>query len=32
MLAGLDAIAATSEDVKFLRDFIASSKEGVHGP
>lgn len=32
MLAGLDAIAATSDDVKFLRDFIASSKEGVHGP
>ncbi len=31
LLAGLDAIAATSEDVRFLRDFIASAKEGVHG-
>ena len=31
LLAGLDAIAETSEDVRFLRDFIASSKEGVHG-
>ena len=31
-LAGLDAIAETSDDVKVLRDFIASSKEGVHGP
>ena len=31
MLAGLEALAATSEDVKFLRDFIATSKEGVHG-
>jgi UDP-N-acetylglucosamine acyltransferase len=32
MLAGLETLASTSEDVKFLRDFIASSKEGVHGP
>jgi len=31
LLAGLDAIAATSEDVKLLRDFIASSAQGVHG-
>jgi UDP-N-acetylglucosamine acyltransferase len=31
MLAGLDALAQTSDDVRFLRDFIASSKEGVHG-
>jgi UDP-N-acetylglucosamine acyltransferase len=32
MLAGLEALAETSEDVKVMRDFIASSKEGVHGP
>ena len=32
LLVALDAIAETSDDVKFLRDFIASSKEGVHGP
>jgi UDP-N-acetylglucosamine acyltransferase len=31
ILAGLEPIAATSEDVKYLRDFIATSKEGVHG-
>jgi UDP-N-acetylglucosamine acyltransferase len=31
ILAGLDAIAATSEDVKLLRDFIASSEQGIHG-
>ncbi|HEX5855879.1 MAG TPA: acyl-ACP--UDP-N-acetylglucosamine O-acyltransferase [Thermoanaerobaculia bacterium] len=31
LLAGLEAIAATSDDVKFLRDFIVSSKEGIHG-
>ena len=32
LLSGLDALGATSEDVKFLRDFIASAKDGVHGP
>ncbi|MGA7991669.1 MAG: acyl-ACP--UDP-N-acetylglucosamine O-acyltransferase [Thermoanaerobaculia bacterium] len=32
MLAGLEALAAASEDVRVMRDFIASSKEGVHGP
>jgi UDP-N-acetylglucosamine acyltransferase len=31
LLAGLGAIAATSDDVKFLLDFIVTSKEGVHG-
>jgi acyl-[acyl carrier protein]--UDP-N-acetylglucosamine O-acyltransferase len=31
LLAGLDALAAESDDVKFLRDFIVSSKEGIHG-
>jgi len=31
MLAGLEAIAATSDDVRFLRDFIVTSKEGIHG-
>jgi UDP-N-acetylglucosamine acyltransferase len=31
LLAGLEAIAATSDDVKFLRDFIVSSKQGIHG-
>ena len=31
LLAGLDPLAAASDDVKFLRDFIVNSKEGVHG-
>jgi UDP-N-acetylglucosamine acyltransferase len=31
LLAGLEALAGTSEDVKFLRDFIASSEQGIHG-
>jgi acyl-[acyl carrier protein]--UDP-N-acetylglucosamine O-acyltransferase len=31
LLAGLDALVGTSEDVKVLRDFIAGSKEGIHG-
>jgi UDP-N-acetylglucosamine acyltransferase len=31
LLAGLEPIAAASDDVRELRDFIASSKEGVHG-
>ena len=31
LLAGLEPIAATSDDVRELRDFITSSKEGVHG-
>jgi UDP-N-acetylglucosamine acyltransferase len=31
LLAGLEAIAATSDDVRFLRDFIVTSKEGIHG-
>jgi len=31
LLAGLDVLAETSDDVKFLRDFIASAKDGVHG-
>ena len=32
MMAALDEIAVTSEDVTALRDFIATSKAGVHGP
>jgi UDP-N-acetylglucosamine acyltransferase len=31
LLAGLEDLAASSDDVKFLRDFISSSKEGFHG-
>jgi UDP-N-acetylglucosamine acyltransferase len=31
MMAALEPVANSSEDVKALRDFIASSKEGVHG-
>ena len=31
MLAGLEPLAASSDDVKILRDFIVTSKEGVHG-
>ena len=31
LLVGLDDLAATSDDVKFLRDFIVNSKGGVHG-
>ena len=32
MLAALEDLAATSDDVKFLRDFIVSAKDGVHLP
>ncbi len=31
LLAGLEPLAAASEDVKVMRDFIVTSKEGVHG-
>ena len=31
LLAGLEALAAASEDVKLLRDFIAASTQGIHG-
>lgn len=31
LLAGLEALTATSEDVKLLRDFIAESTQGIHG-
>jgi UDP-N-acetylglucosamine acyltransferase len=32
MLSELTELAAASEDVRILRDFIAESKQGVHGP
>ena len=31
LLAALDAIAATSEDVALVREFITTSRYGVHG-
>jgi UDP-N-acetylglucosamine acyltransferase len=31
MMVALEAVANSSEDVKVLRDFIASSRQGVHG-
>jgi hypothetical protein len=31
MMAALEPIAVTSFDVKALRDFIASSEQGIHG-
>ncbi len=31
LLAGLEPLAATSEDVKLLRDFVAESTQGIHG-
>ena len=31
MLAALDGLAGSCEDVKYLTEFIRSSKEGVHG-
>jgi hypothetical protein len=31
MMAALEPVAASSADVKALRDFIAESKQGVHG-
>ncbi len=31
LLAGLEEVAAASEDVRFLRDFIAHSEQGIHG-
>ncbi|MGE5718221.1 MAG: acyl-ACP--UDP-N-acetylglucosamine O-acyltransferase [Acidobacteriota bacterium] len=31
LLAGLEALASTSDDVKVLRDFIATSEQGIHG-
>lgn len=31
MLAALEELVATSEDVRFLRDFITSAQHGVHG-
>lgn len=31
MMAALEPFAASSEDVKALRDFIASSEQGIHG-
>jgi UDP-N-acetylglucosamine acyltransferase len=32
MMAALDELSKSSADVAVLRDFIASSKQGVHGP
>jgi UDP-N-acetylglucosamine acyltransferase len=31
MMAALEPVASLSADVKALRDFIASSKQGIHG-
>jgi len=31
LLAGLAELSASSEDVKFLHDFIAGSEQGIHG-
>ncbi|MDL2717577.1 MAG: acyl-ACP--UDP-N-acetylglucosamine O-acyltransferase [Acidobacteriota bacterium] len=31
MMAALEPVAAASDDVKMLRDFIAESKQGIHG-
>lgn len=31
LLAGLEGLAATSEDVRYLLDFITTSEHGVHG-
>lgn len=31
MMAALEPVAASSDDVKMLRDFIAESKQGIHG-
>jgi UDP-N-acetylglucosamine acyltransferase len=31
MMAALEPVAAASDDVKTLRDFIGESKQGIHG-
>ena len=31
MMAALEPVAAASDDVKMLRDFIAASEQGIHG-